>query len=153
MADKKKFRIITQTGLLVGALDGLAAALLYFIRSGKNPLAVYRYIASGVVGPEALAGGMVMGLLGILFHFVIAMGWTILFFVASAQLPFLSKHWLLSGVGYGIFVWLMMNLLVIPISRVPSSPITWSSVTMGMSVLILCIGIPISFMARRSWIK
>lgn len=149
MQQTKRFNAIAVAGLLAGTFDGLAAALLYVIRTGKNPIAVFRFIASGVFGPEALSGGMGMGMIGIVFHFIIAMGWTILFFIASSRINLLLKYWVVSGIFYGLFVWLMMNLVVLPLSRVPPLPMTLDGVIIGVSVLVVCIGLPIAFLAQR----
>lgn len=149
MQQTKRFNAIALAGLVAGTLDGLAAALLYVIRTGKNPIAVFRFIASGVFGQEALSGGVGMGLIGIAFHFIIAMGWTILFFMASSRISLLLKYWIVSGIFYGLFVWLMMNLVVLPLSRVPALPMTLSGVIIGVSVLVVCIGLPIAFLTQR----
>jgi hypothetical protein len=119
------------------------------IRTGKNPMAVYRFIASGVFGPEALSGGVGVGIMGIVFHFIIAMGWTILFFMACSKVRLLLMNWVISGIAYGLFVWLMMNLVVLPLSYVPQLPITLNGFLVGVCVLIFCIGFPIAFLALR----
>ena len=144
-----RIKAIVWAGLLAGVLDGLAAALLFFFRTGKDPLIVYRFIASGVFGPDAQAGGLTMGIVGIIFHLIIAMGWTVVFFVACEKIPVLLKQPVLSGVSYGVFVWLMMNLVVIPLSRVAAQPITLNGALIGASVLIVCIGLPISLLASK----
>ncbi len=149
MQQTKRFNAIMVAGLLAGTLDGLAAALLYVIRTGKNPIAVFRFIASGVFGQEALSGGMGMGMIGIVFHFIIAMGWTMVFFIASSRISLLIKYWVVSGILYGLFVWMAMNLVVLPLSRVPALPLTFSGVLIGVSVLMVCIGLPIAFLAQR----
>jgi hypothetical protein len=146
---QQKSRAIVLAALLAGTLDGLAAALLFIIRTGKNPLAVFRFIASGVFGQEALSGGVLMATIGILFHYVIAAGWTIIFFIACSRFTILLKNWIVSGIVYGLFVWLMMNLVVLPLSRVPSVAMTVNGVLIGISVLIVCIGLPISFFANK----
>jgi hypothetical protein len=145
----QKSRAIILAGLLAGTLDGLAAALLFIIRTGKNPLAVFRFIASGVFGQEALSGGVFMAAIGIFFHYVIAAGWSFIFFIACSRLVILWKYWVVSGIGYGLLVWLMMNLVVLPLSRVPSVSMTVNGVLIGISVLIVCIGLPISFSSKR----
>ncbi len=149
MLKRENINAIVRAGLLAGTMDGLAAALLYVIRTGKNPLAVYRFVASGVFGQEALSGGVLMGLTGILFHYLIAMGWTILFFVVGVRIPILLKNWFISGIAYGLFVWLMMNLVVLPFSRVSALSMTVNGVLIGISVLMVCIGLPISFLAHK----
>lgn len=145
----QKTRSIAFAGIIAGTLDGLAAALIYFLRTGKNPLAVYRFIASGIFGQEALSGGASMALLGIFFHYGIALGWAWLFFIACPKLSILLKNWLVSGIFYGLVVWLSMNLVVLPISRVPSTTITLSGAIIGISVLMVCVGLPIAFLASK----
>ena len=140
-------------GLVAGTLDGLAAALLYVIKSGKDPLNVYRFIASGVFGKDAFAGGVPMALWGIFFHYVIATGWALLFFATYPRLAILGSKKVISGIGYGLFVWLMMNLVVVPLSNVQSGPMTINGVITGILVLMLCIGLPISFLAGKFYNK
>lgn len=139
------------TGFIAGTLDGIAAALSFYVQTGKDPLIVYRFIASGVVGPDAFSGGVPMALLGIVLHYIIAFGWTILFFLLASQLSFLLKNWIVSGILYGIFVWIVMNLVVIPLSLVSMKPgpKEWIDILKGATILILCIGLPISYFARK----
>lgn len=147
-------KTIVKTGLLAGTLDGLAAVLLYSIPSGKDPLNVFRFIASGVFGKEAFAGGVPMAMWGVFFHYIIATGWTVLFFVAYPRVAILSKNKIVTGSLYGIFVWLMMNLVVVPLSNVPMrGNREVSSIIVGMAVLILCIGLPITWIISKYYNK
>lgn len=151
----KKIRVsdVLSAGLIAGTLDGIAAALVYVIRTGKNPLNVYRYVASGVFGQDALSGGVTMAMMGILFHYTIATSWALIFFVLCSRNSILLKNWLLSGIAYGIVVWLLMNLVILPLSRVSSAPMTVDSVIIGATVIMGCVGLPIAFMANKSFMK
>ena len=141
---------ILVTGLIAGVLDGAAAVVVYLIRGGRTPERIFNYIASGVFGPGAMTGGTPMVFAGIGFHMFIAMGWTILFFLAARQFEMLRRHAIAAAVGYGIFVWLMMNKVVLPLSRVQmAATTTWNSIIVGALVLVVCIGFPISLGARR----
>lgn len=144
-----KIRPIVTIGIMAGTLDGLAAVLMYFISTAKDPLNVFRFIASGIFGKDAFAGGVLMAMTGLLFHYLIAIGWTGLFFLAYQKLSLLTRSVIILGVGYGIFVWLMMNLIVVPLSRVPSMPITAQGAGTGILILILCVGLPVSIFTRR----
>jgi hypothetical protein len=138
------------TGLLAGVLDGLGAIAVYLIRGGRAPARIFNFIASGVFGPSAMTGGTPMVIAGIGFHLVIAIGWTALFFVAARQFEGLWRHAIAAAVGYGIFVWIMMNKVVLPLSRVQmGTGATWNSIIVGVLVLVVCIGLPISLGARR----
>ena len=68
------------TGLVAGTLDGLAAIINFIMQGGKKPEVIFKYIASGVIGKDALTGGNGIILLGVLLHYLIAFSWTILFF-------------------------------------------------------------------------
>lgn len=139
------------TALLAGTLDGLAAVVMYCAKTGKDPMNVFRYIASGVFGSDAFAGGTTMAIWGIMFHFIIALGWTVLFFGVASRISILTKHWLLSGVGYGVVVCLAMSQIVVPLSRVPASTgsADWSGMIRAALILIACVGVPIAYGAAR----
>ena len=49
---------IVLTGFIAGTLDITAACIQYYIRTGKGPANVLRYVASGVFGKEAFTGGV-----------------------------------------------------------------------------------------------
>jgi hypothetical protein len=62
----------------------------------------------------------------------------------------LRQHAIGAAVAYGIFVWVMMNRVVLPLSRVQmAAATTWNSIIVGALVLVVCIGFPISLGARR----
>ena len=148
---KRNFwRTILLSGLLVGSLDITAALVQFYIKTGKEPQIVLKYIASAVFGKDAYAGGNKMAIYGLLFHFLIAFIWTIFFFLIYPKLKLLSWNRVITGVLYGIFIWIIMNLVVVPMSN--------AAVTGGFNIkqaiiaaLILtgAIGLPLSFIAHR----
>ena len=144
------FNAILVTGLIAGVLDGLAAVLLHVIRGGRTPERIFNFIASGVFGPSAMTGGTPMVIAGIAFHMVIATIWTAIFFFAARQFDVLRRQILAASVAYGIFVWIMMNKVVLPLSRVQlGGPPTWNSILIGATVLVVCIGLPVAIGAQR----
>lgn len=140
------------TVLLAGTLDGLAAVIMYCAKTGKDPMNVFRYVASGVFGSDAFAGGTTMAIWGIVFHFIIALGWTVLFSVFALRVSMLTKHWPLSGVVYGLVVWLAMSQIVVPLSRVPAGTgsADWSGMIRAALILIVCVGLPIAYGCARA---
>ena len=142
---------LLKAGLLVGTLDITAAFLYYFFRTGKNPLRVLTYIASGVFGKAAFEGGNEMLLAGLVLHYIIATTFAFVFFWLFARMEGLRKANLLSGVVYGIFVWMIMNLVVVPLSKVSQQPIQWDTALINVVILIVCIGIPLSVMAKSNY--
>jgi hypothetical protein len=110
---------------------------------------ILQSIASGVFGKEAYEGGTAIALAGLAFHYIIAFSWAILYFIVFPKIPFLKKHWILSGLFYGIFVWVVMNLVVLPLVFSHRSPLTRVSFLTGASILMIMIGLPVSFITHK----
>jgi hypothetical protein len=108
-----------------------------------------KFIASGVFGSAALTGGNGYAVLGVLFHYLIAWIWTWLFFLLYPQFRFLQKNVWITALTYGLFVWFVMNRIVLPLSNTPPIPFTIRGALISAAVLIVAIGMPLSLMARR----
>lgn len=144
-----KLRILT-IGLFAGTLD-IADALIFNKWRGITPTRVLQYIASGVLGTASFHGGPASAGLGLALHYLIALSWTTLFYVASRNLAVLTRRPILSGLVYGGVIYLVMNFVVLPASSVPhpSSPTTIASLVNGILALLLCIGLPVSVLTAR----
>ena len=120
------------------------------IATKKNPVNVLRFISSGVFGKSAFEPeNSMMPIWGLGFHYLIALGFTLIFFLAYPQLPFLRGRKYQVGIMYGIFVWLVMNMVVVPLSRTPVLPFKPLNSLIGILILIAAIGIPISLSANK----
>src|SRR3954469_14134630 len=93
--------IILYSGLLVGTLDILSAFLYYYIITGNNPVRIFPYIASGVFGKSAFSGSNNMIIAGILFHYLIAFIFTIVFFLLNPYIKNIFRNWMVRGIVYG----------------------------------------------------
>lgn len=142
-------KTILLSGFIAGTLDILAAMLLAYILRKVTPNQVLQSVASGIFGEGAFTGGTTMAFLGLLFHYTIAYCFAIGYFFVFPYVPLLLKQKILSGLLYGIFVWLLMNLVVVPLSNVNRPPLQWSSILRGVTVLMLCIGLPISLITHK----
>ena len=143
-----------QAGLIVGTLDILSAFIYYFLKTGnKNVFIVLKYVASGAFGKEALSGGSKMMVAGLIFHYAIAFSFTVFFFWLFPKVKLASKNLLLTGVIYGLFVWTVMNMLVVPLSQIGPRPFNLSSAIINALILIVCIGIPLAFVAGKFYRK
>jgi hypothetical protein len=134
-------------GLLVGTLDITAACIQFYLKTGKGPEPVLRYISSGAFGQDAFAGGNSMIFWGLFFHYLIAMSFTFFFFWLAKSFPVILKIKMLTAVLYGIFMWIVTQLIVVPLSIIPSRPITASGALIAISILIVCIAIPLAWIA------
>jgi len=147
-AGNRRVRTMWLAWLIAGTLD-LSAAAIQMLINDRDPLMMLKFIASGVFGPAALQGGNGYAALGVLFHYVIAGLWTWLFFFLYPQLRFLQKNVWATALLYGLFVWFVMNRIVLPLSNTPAIPFTIRGALISAAVLIVAIGMPLSFMARR----
>lgn len=84
--------------------------------------------------------------LGLALHYGIAMIWTLLFYLASGYFTILHRRPVLCGLLYGVFVYLFMNLVALPLSSVPHSgnASTPASRISGVLAVLFCIGLTIS---------
>jgi len=77
-------------GVIAGAFDLTYATVFYSFR-GVKPIRVSQSIASGLLGPKAYEGGVATAILGVVLHFVIAMGAATVFYLVSRKLTFLTQ--------------------------------------------------------------
>jgi hypothetical protein len=143
--------VLVTTGLIAGTLDACAASLQFYLRTGRSPDAVFRYVASALVTPGPTPGAG-LALVGLAMHYAIAMGWTVLFFVLAARVAALRGNPWVIGTLYGLFVWVMMNRVLVPLTRIgPPKSFDPVQAAIGAGILVVCIGIPIAHGARRAY--
>jgi hypothetical protein len=135
--------------LIAGVLDITAAIITTLVRGGR-PTRMLQSIASGVLGAGSYQGGTKTIALGLMLHFVIALGATAVFYAASRKLRFLVRQAIISGLLYGIAVFFFMNLVVLPLSAVPFKvSFGASQLITGLIVHMLCVGLPIALVVRH----
>ena len=136
-------------GLLVGALDITAAFVVHGLYSGVRPRPILQAIASGLLGPAAFRGGVATAALGLLLHFVIAFGVVATYFVLSRRWRVLVDRAVPCGLAYGVVVYLVMNRVVLPLSRVNIRPSPWVLIAVMVMVHMVCVGLPAALAVRR----
>jgi len=148
---KSKTGAIFLTGLIAGTMDILVAIIVYTVILQKTtPIKLLQSIASGVFKNEAYEGGAQMAWYGLGFHYLIATTFALFYFLIYPYLPLFRKYALISGILYGIFVWAVMNLIVLPtvFSNLPEKTLDFQ-LLLAVLILIFCIGLPIAFLAKK----
>lgn len=140
--------VILISWLIVGTLD-MSAAVIQTLINGGSPVKMLQFISSGVFGTSAFTTEMPYSLLGVVFHYIIALGWTILFFFLYPRVDFLSWNVIATGILYGVFVWTIMNTVILPLANTPPVKFSLLKAIVAALVLIVAIGLPLSFMARK----
>ena len=71
------------------------------------------------------------------------------YYAASRNLHFLKDHWLLCGLFYGMALYLVMNLVVVPLSAIHArGPIGRADLIEGLLVHMVLIALPITYSVR-----
>ena len=144
----------TKTGTMVwatiisGVLDAIAAIIVYKLFYNYSPLQIYQFVASGVLGADAYAGGLPVALLGLAFHFFIAFCASYVFYLLYPRFPFLGSNKIIAGLLYGFAIWAVMNLAVIPMSKIPPAAfdtvavlaIAWHMILVGLPISLIVAG-------------
>jgi uncharacterized membrane protein YagU involved in acid resistance len=143
-------------GFWCGVLDFLSAAVAWGIKANATPVRIGQSIAAGLLGREAAAaGGWKTALLGVFLHFVIAFSAATVYWLASRKLRLLTDRPILIGLIYGEFVFLFMNMVVLPLSALHADPLRWTTFSPWPTLVTgpighpFFVGLPIALAASK----
>ncbi len=137
-------------GLIAGALD-IAFALSFAAYNGTAPMRLLQTVASGLFGNAAFAGGFPMAACGLGLHFGMSVLWAFVFLVLAGLRPSVVLYPYESGIVFGVIVFLVMRLVILPLSAFPY-PVTFKPLATSLDLLshTLLFGIPIAWGVRRA---
>jgi uncharacterized membrane protein YagU involved in acid resistance len=147
-----------RSGLWAALVGGSTAGLLDIVfaisfagYNGTSPVRLLQTVASGLFGNPAFDGGTFMAALGLLLHFGMSFIWAGLFVVVARRIRLLVLRPILSGILFGVVVFLTMRLVVLPLSAFPW-PVTFKPLATALDVLshTLLFGVPIALAARKA---
>lgn len=141
-------RAILYATLLVGVLDA-SDGVVFLGLHGKNPIQVLQYIASSLLGARSFSGGLGSAGLGLILHFAVSLVVATIYILASRYVAVLRAQWVLFGLLYGAAVWVVMNLMVLPVTAVVHGPITTAAAVNGLVGHALFVGLPGAFFATK----
>lgn len=134
-------------GVVAGALDIVYAFTAVGMR-GVAPLTILQSIASGLLGREAFRGGIETGVLGGALHVFMTTVMAGVFVLASLAAPGLRQRAVQWGLIYGGAIFLVMNFIVVPLSRAAGKLPPVELYAAGFVVHMLLVGLPIALVAR-----
>jgi hypothetical protein len=147
MNNSRAVRAIASAGLIVGVLDILSAFVIWWQR-GVALQRGLQGIASGLLGAKSYEGGMATAVLGLVIHFFIALVVVSILYVASRKMRFLTTQPVVSGILYGIGVYLVMYWIVLP-SVFPTFRHRLSNELIELAIHICLIGLPTAFLLHH----
>jgi hypothetical protein len=118
MEKSRALHAIVSAGLIAGILDITSAFVIAELK-GTGSIRMLQGIASGLLGAPLFEGGMATAGLGLVIHFFIAFTAASVFYLASRQFNFLTRHAVVSGLAYGIAVYIFRYWIVVPLRFIP----------------------------------
>jgi hypothetical protein len=113
---KLLFSNLLAAWLVAGTLDITYAIVMWGPVFGKiTATQLLQGIASTLTGKNAFDGRTATALLGLAMHYGISLAWTLIYFFLFPRLSFLARNKWVSGALYGVFVWTMMSLIIVPL--------------------------------------
>ena len=133
-------------GVITGVIDLLYAMVVY---SPHRPLLIPLHIATGVLGASAYKEGVPTVILGVMLHFVIAIGAATVYYLASRRLPLLVERPVICGMIFGGLVYFFMHLVVLPLSAVAHHQTPFIYQATEFVEHWFAVGLPIAFSVRH----
>lgn len=146
-------RAVLVGGSVAGALD-ITFAISFGYFNGTPPQRLLQIVASGWLGKASYTGGAASAALGLALHFFISFLFAGAFVLASRRIGALTRHPFISGVVFGVGVFLVMRLVVLPLSAFPHAvsfkPL---SALPDLASHMLLFGLPIALAARKAAVE
>lgn len=132
-------------GIVAATLDIGAASLI----TGRSPVRIMQAIAGGLLGKATFDGGVGTAILGAVLQEIMGILIAAIYVVFSKTIPGLLRHWISSGLTYGVIIFFVMNYAVVPLSAYKSAPhFTTLKFAENMAAMLL-FGLIVAFFARR----
>jgi uncharacterized membrane protein YagU involved in acid resistance len=148
-------RLLGRDEIVAGVAAGIVAAItldafrLLVPRPGVtqlSPAQLYAFDASALVGDVAVGSSWGVAL-GVVLHVAVSIGWAFGYVWLAPRQPQLLTRPIVSGVGYGLVVWLVMLILLIPAGKfaVP----TVGSLDRDIIAHVVFFGLPLALVVSR----
>ena len=140
-------RTIITAWLVVGVLDIGSAIVIWLVR-GIGVKRGLQGISAALLGNQSFEGGFGTAALGLAIHFLIALVVVTFFYVLSTKFSPLTEYAFVSGIAYGIAVYLVMYWSVLP-TVFPTFRHRLGNDSLALAIHICLIGLPTALIVRR----
>src|SRR5215475_11944039 len=147
MKNSGALRTILTAGLVVGVLD-ISSAFIIWWQRGVGARRGLQGIAAGLLGMSSFDGGLLTAGFGLALHFFVEFVVVTIFYLASRKIEFLAIHPVVSGVLYGIGVYIVMYWLVLP-AAFPTFRHRLGNDSLAIAIHISLIGLPCALIICR----
>lgn len=151
MTEKRNWNAIVLQAIAAGIVAGVFIEL-YLIATTIVPahgsvLASWQWIASAAIGDEALKNPG-YAWLGLLVHFLVSIGWAGGYAYLAQQQPFMNRRWAISGIAYGLVVYIFMDILLLGARKFVPPP-TALLLLNALIAHMVFFGLPLAFVVAR----
>jgi hypothetical protein len=136
--------ITIAAGLVAGTTNLVAAGAIF----GGTMTHGFQMIAAGLLGQEAFSGGLNAAVLGAVLHFAISIAAAALYLWVALRHRALIRHWLVGGVVFGVLAYLVMNLVVVPLSYAANPDFSPGIIVRELLAHTILFGVPIAGIVR-----
>ncbi len=141
-------------GLIVAIGDIAFATTVWFSWDAAGIEKVFQTIAVGVLGKASYEGGVQSALIGAGLHVLMATSFVVIYTLVARRVPALLRRPFALGAMYGVVLYVVMNFVVMPLSRVGRSPSFEHLDTIALSVIAhMVFGVLCVLFARRALAK
>lgn len=130
--------------LIAGTIDIFFAFLESYLLNNIKPEIVLKFITSGLIGVKAFEPNKLYIILGLLLHYAITTIVALIYFKTNVFSQFKINRKYASGIIYGLCVWLIMNIIVMPLSNTPALNRSMIEIAISIMIQIVAVGFPIA---------
>jgi uncharacterized membrane protein YagU involved in acid resistance len=120
--------------VFAGVPDIFAAAALVRQPPGR----ILQTVASGLLGRASYQGGWTTAALGLVLQIAMSLVIALIYNLAAAQASVIRDSPLMSGALYGVAVYVVMNFVVVPLSRAHPKP-HWTPQSVFAMLMVMVI--------------
>jgi hypothetical protein len=139
-------------GIISGFLHLLIQQGIVFGLILKTPIiSSLQFVASGIMGDAAFTGGLATALLGLVLDFIMITIMAGVFIFSADRIPLLRRNIMLGSILYGFGIFIVMNLIVLPLSAAPPlpAPPLWLLIELVLQHILL-IGLPLGILVQQT---
>lgn len=142
--------LVLAGGLVAGTFDIVYACGFWALKRDVPVERILQSVAAGLLGKASFEGGAATAALGLALHYFIATSMSFTYYLVAQRWSLLRQQPVLAGAAYGLLLYVLMNYVVVPLSR--AGPGSKDPLWIGLSIAVhaLLIGVPIALFARRA---
>lgn len=133
-------------GIVAGTIIDCYLWLTTLLPAHQSIGSLWQWVASAAIGKVALTSPRYAAV-GLAVHAVVSIGWAGAYAYLAAKQPVLDERWFVSGIVYGVVVYVIMQCVLLAGNSftMPPNPNAFINVVLAHTVFF---GLPVAFVVR-----